>query len=164
MRIEVTGRSFTGRCQIQSEWCHARACGALGAVLAGDGKEIHVCGACLSHMAETGTWSIPGSRRRPRAARRVHDGGETYAPKPDALTVEPEWVLDKGRCELRTEWCEARECGTITAVTMPDCRTMWLCGACLETMAASGVWDLGRNAGAAVAEMKRLTRLEAAAA
>lgn len=163
MRIGITGRIFTGRCQIQTEWCHARACGALAAVLADDGKEIHVCGACLSRMAETGAWTIPGSRRQPKPSRRVHDEGETYTPEPDALVVEPDWVLNKGQCELQTEWCEARESGTITAVTMPDCRLVWLCGACLEAMAVSGAWNLGRNGGAAVAEIKRLAQFDTAA-
>jgi hypothetical protein len=163
MRIEVTDRVFTGRCQIQSESCHARACGALSAVLASDGKEIHVCGACLSYLARIGTWTIPGSRRQPRPILRVRDEGETYTPKPDALIVEPEPVVNRGRCELQTQSCEARESGTITAVTMPDCRLLWLCGACLETMAVSGAWDLGRNGGAAVAEIKRLAQFETAA-
>jgi hypothetical protein len=163
MRIEVTGRIFTGRCQIQSEWCHARACGALSAVLASDGEEIHVCGACLSHMADIGTWTIPGSRRQPPPIRRVRNEGDTYTPKPDALIVEARWVVNRGRCELRTERCEAREYGAITAARMPDCRTVWLCGACLERMAVSGAWDLGRNGGAAVAEIKRLAQFETAA-
>jgi hypothetical protein len=163
MRIEVTGRIFNGRCQIQTKWCHARACGVLGAVFAGDGKEIHVCGACLSHMADTGAWTIPGSRRQPKPIRRVREEGETYTPKPNALIVEPAPVVNRGRCELQTEQCEAREYGMITAARMPDCRSVWLCGACLETMAVSGAWDLGRNGGAAVAEIKRLTQFETAA-
>ncbi|WP_420127029.1 hypothetical protein [Longimicrobium sp.] len=163
MRIEVTGRIFTGRCQIQTEWCHARACGTLSAVLASDGKEIHVCGACRSRMAATGAWTIPGSRRQPRPIRRVHDEGETYTPGPDALIVEARPVVNRGRCELQTEQCEAREYGVITAARMPDCRTVWLCGACLESMAVSGAWDLGRRGGAAVAEIKRLAQFETVA-
>jgi hypothetical protein len=163
MRIEVTGRIFSGRCEIQTEWCHARACGALGAVITPDGSEIHVCGSCLSVMSRTGAWYLPGTRPMPSIIRRVRDPGSTYTPNPDAIKVEPEWVVNKGSCELQTQWCEAGDSATITAVTMPDCRLLWLCGACLETMAVSGAWDLGRNGGAAVAEIKRLAQFETTA-
>lgn len=163
MRVEVTGRIFTGRCAIQSEWCHARACGALGAVITPEGREIHVCGSCLSEMSRMGAWYIPGTRPLPSIIRRVLDEGETYTPNADALKVEPAPVISRGRCALQTQVCEAREWGVLTSVTMPDCRDVWLCGACLERMAVSGAWDLGWSGGAAVAEVKRLTQLEAAA-
>jgi hypothetical protein len=93
----------------------------------------------------------------------VRDEGETYIPKPDALIVEAVPVVNRGRCELQAGQCEAREYGMITAARMPDCRLVWLCGACLEGMAISGDWDLGRRGGAAVAEIKRLAQFETAA-
>jgi hypothetical protein len=162
MRVEVTERIFTGRCEIQTEWCRARACGALGSVLTPEGREINVCGACLSHMAETGTWTIPGTRRQPRTIPRVREEGQTYTPNVDAIKVEPGWAVNRGRCEMQAEVCEAREGGLISIVMMPNCREIWLCGACLEKMAVSGAWDLGWSGGAAVAEIKRLTKFEAA--
>lgn len=163
MRIEVTGRIFSGRCEIQTEWCHARACGALGAVITPDGREIHVCGSCLSEMSRIGAWYLPGTRPMPSIIRRVRDQGATYTPDPDAIKVEPGWAVNRGRCEVQTQACEARECGMVTVVTAPDCTDVWLCGACLETMAVSGAWDLGRNGGAAVAEVKRLAQFETTA-
>lgn len=162
MRIEVTERIFTGRCEVQTKWCRARACGALGTVRAEDGREINVCGACRSHLAQNGTWIIPGARRQPASIRRVRDEGQAYTPNSNAVMVEPSWVVDRSRCEVQTELCEAREWGLITVVTMPDCRDVQLCGACLEKMALSGEWDLGWSGGAAVAEMKRLAQFQAA--
>lgn len=162
MRVEVTDRIFRGRCEVRTEWCRARACGSLGAVATPDGRQINVCGACVSQMTKTGAWTIPGTRPAPWPTRQTLDQGDTYTPNRDAIKVEPRWVLDRGRCEVRTEWCEATECGPITSVTAPDCRDIRLCGACLERMAVSGVWDLGRHGGAAVASMKRLAAAEAA--
>lgn len=160
MRIEVTGPICTGRCEIQTEWCRARACGVVSAVLTADGARIRVCGACLEEMADTGVWSIPGSRPTPWPIRGARSRGDTYTPRPDAIKVEPGNGINRGRCQVQTEVCEAREWGLIADATLPDCRDIWLCGACLERMAVTGAWDLGRMAGAAVAEMKRLAQFE----
>jgi hypothetical protein len=163
MRIEVTEHIGKGRCTVQTEWCHARACGVVGSVRTPDGTYIMVCGACLEEMADTGAWHIPGTRPTPPALLSVLNPGDCYTPKPGALLVERMCSTDRGRCEVRTEVCEAREWGLITVVTMPDCRDVWLCGACLEKMAVSGEWDLGWSGGASVAEMKRLAQFKAAA-
>lgn len=45
MRVEVTDE--IGRCEVQTEWCRARACGVVGSVLTAEGARIRVCGACL---------------------------------------------------------------------------------------------------------------------
>ena len=164
MRIEVTDRIGMGRCEVRTKWCRARACGAIGTVLTPESARLQVCGACLSHMADTGKWFIPGTRPEPALIRRQRDCDVTYTPNPDAVIVEPVPVLSRGRCEVQTELCEAQAWGVLTAVSMPDCRNIRLCGACLEKKAVSGVWDLGWSGGAAVAEIKRLTLLEAAPA
>ena len=163
MRIEITEQIGKGRCAVHTAWCRARACGVVCTVRTPEGAQIAVCGACLEERADTGAWYIPGTRPTPPAIHHVIEGGETYTPNPDALIVEHAPVLSRGRCEVRTQWCEAREWGLLTAVTMPDCRDIQLCGACLEKMALSGEWDLGWSGGAAVAEIKRLAQFEAAA-
>jgi len=111
-------------------------------------------------MADTGEWYIPGSRPTPWPVRERRNHGDTYTPNADAVIVEPGNAIKRGPCQVQTEVCEAREWGLITDATMPDCRNIWLCGPCLERMAVTGAWDLGRIGGAAVAEMKRLAQFE----
>lgn len=163
MKIEVTGEICDGRCEVQTKWCRARACGAVCIVLTPEKTQIRVCGACLSEMSDLGRWYLPGTRPTPWPLQRHQEGANPYTPSAGALPVEPAPIISRGRCELKTEVCEAREWGVLTLVTLPDCRDVKLCGACLEHMVVSGVWDLGRSGGAAVAEIKRLTQFEAAA-
>lgn len=73
MQVEATGRYSDGRCAVQTAVCRAREFGALTAVTMLDGDQINVCGACLDRMADTGAWTIPGTRPRPRPLPR----GET---------------------------------------------------------------------------------------
>jgi hypothetical protein len=162
MQVEVTGQIGKGRCEVRTEWCLSRACGVVGTVLGPGGTQIRVCGACLEEMADTGAWHIPGTRPVPWPVRSARDTPTPYTPNADALVVAPMAVICRGRCEVQTDLCEARDDGVLTSVITPDCHDVNLCGACLEKMAVTGAWDLGWSGGHAVAAIRRHTEYQAA--
>jgi len=65
MKIESSGVTFTGTCDVQTSECTATITAPITAVWGSPGRiQINVCGACLRKMVRCKKWVIPGTRVR----------------------------------------------------------------------------------------------------
>lgn len=58
------------------------------------------------------------------------------------MRVELIGEIFRGRCEVNTEFCYARESGAVAVVKTGDGGRVTVCGACLEEMADTGKWEI----------------------
>lgn len=58
------------------------------------------------------------------------------------MRVELIGEIFRGRCEVKTEFCYARESGAVAVVKTGDGGRVTVCGACLEEMADTGRWEI----------------------
>ena len=60
-----------------------------------------------------------------------------------AMKVETSGVVLRGECDVKTDYCEAKTHGALTAVWTPPGRTQTnVCRACLEEKVKSGEWEI----------------------
>ncbi len=67
-KIEPSGIVLKGVCQVQTQWCTAKAEGPITAVWGPPGRtQINVCRACLEEKIRLGEWEVEGARVREHA-------------------------------------------------------------------------------------------------
>lgn len=58
------------------------------------------------------------------------------------MRVELIGEIFQGPCEVQTEFCYARESGSVAVVKRADGKHTTVCGACLEEMSDRGDWEI----------------------
>lgn len=79
-----------GTCEVQTEFCTARAPAPITAVWTSPGRrQVNVCHACFDCMVRNARWEVPGARLRPRADVVVVDADDNLVLVVEVKTGHP---------------------------------------------------------------------------